>query len=228
MNRKVFDIGDRKALAPGELGEHNAPEDDAKVQRTPWNGSLAAAELDMPGGLLLAALTACANTRGHHFTQMAAELGVTYGYIAQLRNGNRGVAQISDDFALACARYLVVPRMTVLMLAARITPEDMFESNEMMASEVIRAFEYVCTDPLWGPLVTPEMRAGTLETQYGVVRLYEKAAEKSLMPKALDMSTLAEEVVKLAKLQATRKETVSTASGARKRGPRVEATVITA
>lgn len=217
MTSKVFDLSERQQKGAAADAEST---DNSVRTRTPWNGSLAEAELDMPGGLLLAALTACANSRGHHFTQMAAELGVTYGYIAQLRNGNREVDQVSDEFALACARYLVVPRMTVLMLAGRITPADVFESDEMVATEVTRAFEYLCTDPQWGPMVTAEMRKASTETQFGIVRLYEKATGRTLMPKALDVQTLAVEIQKLHKLQEERKASVTATAGTRKRGPR--------
>jgi len=217
---KVFELAGRVPAEEGSTPASHREVPEKSQARTPWNGSLAESELSMPGGLLLAALTACANERGHHFTQMAAELGVTYGYIAQLRNGNREVSQVSDDFALACAQYLVVPRMTVLMLAGRISPRDMFESQDLLAAEVTRAFTYVCSDPEWGPLVTAEARAGGLETHYGVIRLYEKATGKSLMPKALNLAQLSQEVAKLQELQASRKAAVSSASNARKRGPR--------
>lgn len=212
MTSKVLDISAGRGAWDPELSRAHT--------RTPWNGSLAESELDLPGGLLLAALTACANSRGHHFSKMASELGVTYGYIAQLRNGTREVPQISDDFALACARYLMVPRLTVLTLAGRLQPKDFFESGDVMASEVSRAFEYVCSDPKWGPLVTAELRKSGLESQFALVRLYEGATGKALMPRALDEATLAREVAKFQEIQAQRLVSVTAASAARKRGPR--------
>lgn len=219
MTSKVHDIASRQ----------NGIEDPGRSRtRTAWNGGLADTELDLPGGLLLAALTSCANSRGHHFTEMAAELGVTYGYIAQLRNGNREVPQISDDFAMACARYLMVPRMTVLMLAGRLTPADVFENEQLMAAEIGRAFAFVCADPKWGPLVTAEMRKTGLDSQFGVVRLYEAATGKKLMPAAVDETTLANEVSKLHAIQDQRKQLVSATSEARKRGPRTPRAVAAA
>lgn len=212
MSSKVLDISSRREPWDPELARAHT--------RTPWNGSLDESELDLPGGLLLAALTACANSRGHHFSKMAAELGVTYGYIAQLRNGTREVPQISDDFAMACARYLMVPRLTVLTLAGRLQPKDFFESGDVMAAEVTRAFEYLCSDPKWGPLVTAELRKTGIESQFAMVRLYEAASGKTIMPRALDEATLAREVAKFQELQAQRLLSVTAASAARKRGPR--------
>lgn len=211
MTSKVLDFADRQTKAAKEA---------ADTKPAAWDGSLAQDEMDKAGGLLLAALTACAVKRGHQIPQLAGELGVTYGYIAQLRSGLRQTAQISDDFALACARYLGVPRLTVLMLAGRITPQDHFESDELAANEVDRAFDFICTDKTWGPLMTEELRGTSIESRFAIVRLYEKATETVLMKKATNAQTLATEILKLHKLQEERKTQVFEASAARKRGPR--------
>lgn len=211
MTSKVLDFADRQGQAAKEA---------VNTKPAAWSGTLDENEMNKAGGLLLAALTACATQRGHQFPQLAAELGVTYGYIAQLRSGLRQTAQISDDFALACARYLGVPRLTVLMLSGRITPQDHFESDELAANEVNRAFDFICTDKTWGPLMTEELRASSIESRFAVVRLYEKATETVLMKKATNAQTLAAEILKLHKLQEQRKEQVFEASAGRKRGPR--------
>lgn len=172
-----------------------------QYHRIPWNGNLDERELNRPGGLLLAALIRCANDRRQQLNDMSRELGVTYGYINQLRNGQRHTNQISDHFAIACARYLGVPRLTVLMLSGRLTPEDAFESEEMVASELPRAMSYLCEDPEWGPLVPPEVRNGSYRAQFLVVRLYEQSTGKRLLPERLDIQALSKEIKKLMKLQ---------------------------
>ena len=118
----------------------------------PWSGNLDEAEISRPGGLLLAALIRCANERRLQLNNMADELGVTYGYINQLRNGIRKVSQVSDEFALACSHFLGIPRLTILMLAGRLNPEDLFEQDNMLATEVTRAMGFICDDLIW-PLV---------------------------------------------------------------------------
>lgn len=168
-----------------------------EYHRAPWTGNLDEKELQRPGSMLLAALVQCANERRHQMQDLARELGVTYGYINQLRSGLRNTSQISDDFALACARYLGVPRLTVLMLAGRLTIDDAFEPDRMLANEVPRALEYVTKDPEWGPLVTREVRAASCETQFLVVRLYESATGKKLLPDRLNVQTLAEDLRRL-------------------------------
>jgi len=180
-----------------------------QYHRIPWNGNLDERELNRPGGLLLAALIRCANDRRQQLNDMARELGVTYGYINQLRNGQRHTNQISDYFALACARYLCVPRLTVLMLSGRLTPEDAFESEDLVANELPRAMSYLCDDPEWGPLVPPDVRNGSYQAQFLVVRLYEQTTGKRLLPERLDIQTLSKDIKKLMKLQHQRQLAVN-------------------
>ena len=74
-------------------------------RRTGWSG-VSERELTSPGGALTTLLLRAANLRGHQLGEMANELGVTYGYIAQLRKGHREVQHISRQFARAVANYL--------------------------------------------------------------------------------------------------------------------------
>lgn len=180
----------------------------SNYERTPWCGNFSEEELSRPGGLLLAALIQCANDRRLQLKNMAKELGVTYGYISQLRNGTRLVRQVADEFAIACANFLNVPRMTVLMFAGKVTPADVFESDALMASEISRGMGFICDDMHWGHLVTPELRRANASTQFGVVRLYEAATGKVLMDKALDYQSLATQLAKLEQIQADRANTV--------------------
>lgn len=193
----------------------NVPEGAEKREynRIPWSGNLDENELGRPGGLLLAALIRCANERRQQLNDMARELGVTYGYVNQLRNGIRQVNQVSDDFALGCARYLGVPRLTVLMMAGRVSPEDLFEHREMMAGEIGRAMAFLCEDPQWGHLVTPELRQSSVESQYVLVRLYEQATGKKLMDSHLNADNLAQEIGKLREIQAARARSLESYNG---------------
>jgi transcriptional regulator with XRE-family HTH domain len=173
--------------------------------RTPWSGNLDDEELARPGGMLLAALIRMANESGHQMAEMAKEMGVTYGYINQLRNGTRQVNQISDDFANACALYLGIPRLTVLMLAGRLTPEDIYESRDLIVEEIPRAMRYICDDPDWGHLVTPAVRNGDYATHFLIVRLYEAATQKSLLSGSISPETLAGDIEKLLVIQKKRR-----------------------
>lgn len=204
---KIVDIkgrGTKTAHKPPVEAPASEDASTREYNRTPWSGNLDEDEIQRPGGLLLAALIHCANERRLQLNDMAKELGVTYGYINQLRNGFRAVNQVGDDFALGCARFLGVPRLTVLMLAGRITPADAFENRDLMAGEIGRAMAFICQDPEWGHMVTAELRNSSLESQFLLVRMYEAATKKVLMNTLIDIETLAEKIAALQELQAAR------------------------
>lgn len=159
-----------------------------------WSGNFDKKQTHRPGGLLMAALVQCASERGQSMHDMAEALGYSYPYLNLLMAGTRRVDQISDDFAQACALYLRVPRMTVLQLAGRIRPEDLFEPDLFHARTLEPAMRFVAEDVTWGPLLTAELRASRAETQYCIVKLYEAATGKRLLPEELQAKSLAREV----------------------------------
>ena len=182
---------------PGNKLEESSNEKEHGNKRTPWSGHLSNAEMSRPGGLLLAALIRCTSERGMQLNELAKELDVTYGYINQLRNGIRPVSQISDDFALACSRFLGIPRLTVLMLAGRITPEDLFEPGDKLDKQVSKAIGFICEDTAWGHLITAELRNTSDHSQFAIVKLYEAATGKVLMDRTLQLESFAEEISRL-------------------------------
>jgi transcriptional regulator with XRE-family HTH domain len=206
---KLIDVNSRDSG-----GDKDGPREYVSI---PWSGNLDEAEISRPGGLLLAALIRCANERRLQLNNMADELGVTYGYINQLRNGIRKVSQVSDEFALACSYFLGIPRLTILMLAGRLHPEDLFEQDNMLAMEVTRAMGFICDDLIWGHLITPELRSGSEHSQFAVVKLYEAATGKVLMDKSLQYATLGAEITKLRDIQAKKMAAIATHSKNKKR-----------
>lgn len=114
------------------------------------------------GGGLIAALMDAATKRGHTLANLATALGVTYGYLVQLRAGNRSCARISDDFASRCAKYLGLPRLSVLLLAGRITQDDFFEASAVSPRSLAMAYDYIRRDPRWGARV-PALSAEAIQ-----------------------------------------------------------------
>jgi hypothetical protein len=155
-----------------------------KENREPWNELIDNDELLRPGGVLLAMLAGRAQQLRHTRGEMAAHLDVTYGYIAQLASGHRQTVHISDEFARACADYLGVPRVTVLLAAGSITPLDLYEKPDEVASALPRALEYIAQDPAFGPMVPASLTArdAPADTQFFVVKLFEEARGVKLIP----------------------------------------------
>jgi hypothetical protein len=172
-----------------------------QAARLPWNGGLSKEELVRPGAHLISALIYAANERRQSMTKMSKELDVTYSYINQIRNGYRRTTDISDKFALCCARYLGIPRLTILMMAGKITTADVFESDEMKTTQITQAMLLISQDAIWAPLVTFELRQACLESQYCVVRLFEKATGRVLMDKHLDLVSMTAEIDRLSSLR---------------------------
>lgn len=153
------------------------------------------AEEEIPkGGPLMAMLMQSARERDQTMADLAAELDVTYGYIVQLRNGTRSSANISDVFATRCARYLGLPRLTVLMLAGRVTSADFFEENALNYLSLARAYEHIRSDPYWGPRA-PALSKEEASRHPGLlalaVWLYEGVTGTTLLPGVSDPRELA-------------------------------------
>lgn len=154
----------------------------APYKKTSWMGGLDKNELSRPGGILLAMLLARANELGHQLQEMAMHLNVTYGYISQLRNGLRKTIHISDEFATACALYLNVPRLQVLLAAGKVKPEDIFERPHEVAMSIPHAIEAIAQDPKFGALMPPDVRNLSYEMQFFIVTLFEAARGVHLIP----------------------------------------------
>lgn len=118
---------------------------------------------------------------------------LVYPYLNLPMSGVRQVNQISEDFARACAAYLRVPRMTVLMMAGRITQADLMEPGLFTPQTIDPAFQVLSKDAAWGTLVTGELRDVSMVSKYALVKMYEKAEGKKLLPE-MDIAALQAEV----------------------------------
>lgn len=83
-----------------------------------------------PGGPLMGWLVEEATNKGISLAELAAELCVTGGYLGQLRDGIRETANISRDFAAACAMFLQVPMVVVLIVAGHLKLVDFVSATD--------------------------------------------------------------------------------------------------
>jgi hypothetical protein len=127
------------------------------------------------GGALLGWLDDEARKRRHGCAEMARALGVTYGYIHQLKTTRRQVAHISDAFARMCGAYLGVPVIVVKLLAGRVVIED-FLSPGASADEVIeRGFRSLLDDPSARELLPLDLHSLTHEARRALVLMYAES-----------------------------------------------------
>jgi len=183
---------------PTEASVTPLPSDTAPDGRPPYDGSLSTEEVLKPGGNLLGMLAARANQLGMKLADMCKyELDVTYGYFHQMRSGMRHTKNISDEFATRCALFLGVPRLTVLVAAGCIPVEDYFDQPKMAAQEIFRAIEFIMKDPQYGVDMMPEVLNLSLNTQFAIVQLYEKATGKKLIDGSITMESLVSQLALL-------------------------------
>lgn len=125
------------------------------------------------GGPLLGWLEEEAHNRYQTLQQMSTELGVTYGYIAQLRNGTRSQQTISKTFAASCARYLGVPTVVVLLLSGFLTLRDFATHEVDEESQLNRELRKMMRDPqLMAVLGAADLLALTVDSKRMLVSLY--------------------------------------------------------
>ncbi len=201
MNEKTTDLS---AVRAARKSKHQRTHPTLPDDVPAWTGDLDVQTLkdEVRGEPLFAALQNRARQLGHTLQEMCRYLNFSYPYYSQLRSGRRNLSRGADDFTRACARYLGVPRLTVLALADIVSPEDMYEAQDAITAHLPRAFEYVCTDPDWAHLTTGSVPESSSDTQYLIVRLYEAAFDVRLLPERIEPQKLAESMAALQALRA--------------------------
>ena len=124
------------------------------------------------GGPLLGWLIDEAQLRGQLLTEMAAALGVTYGYINQLRNGIRKVSQISNEVARSCANYLGVPTVVVKLVSGSISLSDFAWPAVDEDMVVERAFQRMLSDPNVRPSLPRNAHKLPIPAKRAMVMMY--------------------------------------------------------
>ena len=133
------------------------------------------------GGPLVGWLLDEARQRRIRLTEMAEQLGVTYGYINQLRTGVRGTECIGQQFAEACARFLGVPPIVIKLLAGRILVSDFAWTHEGEAGMVERAYRRMLMDPVARQLVPANDEELSAAAKRSLVMLYAETSGQDIL-----------------------------------------------
>jgi len=143
------------------------------TKRIAWNGWR-----DVAGerNLLLEALVRAANAKGQQLAALAEALNVTYGYVAQLRNGHRHTENISERFVQSCARYLNVPGITVKLLAGRVGLQDFVLPGEIEAKRIEQGLQHLSEDPLLGGFVPASLGEQPEDVKRFILMLYQEVS----------------------------------------------------
>ena len=133
-----------------------------------------------------------AGRRQHKLAELAQALGVTYGYLAQLRSGYRQAKHVSQDFAEACARYLGVPTALVKLWAGRIQLSDFQWPTRSRRMEVMDGLLGLREDPAVASWIPEALFTADEQVQDFVWTLYQEGSGiypegLRLMPTALEL-----------------------------------------
>jgi transcriptional regulator with XRE-family HTH domain len=169
-----------------ELTQHSESthKSDGKVKvtgrRVGWS-TLSDNEKKLPGAALLVRLCKAANSQNLQLNELAKELGITYDYFAQLRRGSKSVPNISDEFADRCAKFLRLPKITILVEAGKISISDFYEpiNTELLLDQAIRA---ILEDPHYAGFAPLDLLECNDTCKTFIVKLYENATGKILLP----------------------------------------------
>lgn len=156
-----------------------------------WIGSMKKDDIEREGSTLLAMLYSKARADGLEDQVLATEkLGVHPSYLGQLRTRVKYVENISHDFAEACAKYLSVPLVAVLVAAGQLKEQDF---RETVDEETLlrQALEFILRDPVFGAIVPPSLLVQGESIQRAFVLLYERATGKRILGGRLTAGDLA-------------------------------------
>jgi transcriptional regulator with XRE-family HTH domain len=134
-----------------------------------------------PGGPLVGWLEDEARRRGQTFKNLADQLGVTYGYVAQLRRGIRPTNNLTAALVQNCAQYLCVPAIVVKLLAGIIDIRDFAFPRETEEQQVQRALRQVLDDPKVRASVPVQMEGLPFEAKKALVLLHAQTHDQDIL-----------------------------------------------
>lgn len=132
------------------------------------------------GGPLIGWLWDESRRRGIELQQMAAELGVTYGYVHQLKSGVRSTSSISHDFATACGDFLGIPTVTVLLLAGYLTMSDFAVRVQSEEEVVERALRQMLDDSHIRSALPEDVLGLSFEAKRALTMMYSEVTGRDV------------------------------------------------
>lgn len=144
----------------------------------------------LPGEALMNALFKRARERGQNIGDMAKELGVSHAYLSLLRSGQRQIPNINDEFSTACAQYLGIPRIYVLLLAEKLKSNDFYGTSESgMSKKLANALRMVTDseEAARASVSAEDINQLPTRVQHLLVQLYQDAHQLQLLPREFDI-----------------------------------------
>lgn len=167
-----------------------------------WHG-FSAEDLERSGAALLVWLTRIAVSRGHKMTEVASALGVTYGYLIQLKKGIRETPRISSEVIEAAAEYLVCPPILVKLAAGQIALKDFYSPRDRMADDIDAAIAHIAADPDYSFLLPPRVDSLSQDVKASLVMLYQDATGRDLLFRKISWTRILDSVRQMLEVELT-------------------------
>lgn len=132
------------------------------------------------GGPLIGWLWDEARRRGIEVQQMAAELGVTFGYLQQLKAGLRSTSSVSQDFARASGDFLGIAPVNVLLLAGKLTMSDFAVRAQSEEEVVERALRQMLDDAPIRSALPEDVLGLSFEAKRALTMLYAEVSGRDI------------------------------------------------
>lgn len=145
-----------------------------------WHG-MTEEDLKRPGAALLVWLIKVAIQRGQKMHELSSALGVTYGYLVQLKKGIRCTSRVSEEVIRAAARYLGAPAITVRLAAGQVTLADFALPGDRFSQRVDNGLDFISNDPAYCFLLPAGVEALPMDVKASIVSLYEDATGTQLL-----------------------------------------------
>jgi len=128
------------------------------------------------GGALMGWLLDECRIRGFTLQALAAELGVTYGYLNQLRSGLREISQVGPRFAQRAARFLGVPTVVVKLMAGQLTMSDFIPPQQTEEEFVERAMIRLLEDSKASSFISLDRYTADIAVKKDFLSLYAEVS----------------------------------------------------
>lgn len=138
-------------------------------------------ESQVEGSMLLYLLFDEANKQGLSYKDLAIQLGVTYGYLAQMKSGDKPITGVSPDFVARCSEFLGIPEAAVMVAARKLKIEQLYAKPENWKTELDAAMRYIASDPQFGPYMSPNTLNADTDTKKLLVKMYQEITGKVLI-----------------------------------------------
>lgn len=134
------------------------------------------------GSVLTSLLMTKAANKNQDLKHLAAALGISYGYLIQVKNGERKYNGLSNDVLDRMAAYLELPLLVVYCAADKIPPYVLIGSDySSFWADVSSGYEAFKGDPDYAHFFTEELKGISNSSKVPLVLAYERATGKTLI-----------------------------------------------